>query len=409
MTKTSSHPGSATKDEQERAARLKRIQRCEEELQILRNLPADKVSEWIASRRNDKSTDQPPPKKRQVNRPPPNSTGPVASERVRIREHAAKVESLIAQGRYRQQSDFPSTLQVDARPVVLREPGAIRLTDLQQRMVAKSQKRQEEEDSEEEKSRQELLVATESLSPRHRTKMRRSMGQKKSKAQQRYTRLLQARNRATELLQDRHARQSYGIDARALVERQLLLKQVRALRENLLQPDSLETVRNKCAQKTQHDIDTHVLPIPEGAQLERIRVAHLQSLAVLRADKEWWRAVRQGEERDIRTCMDQQPCWAGWKDPDRLLNGASLYGRASPPPKTAEEAEKNARANGKRTRSAKRGKMGSPRKDWFIEPALGGASRELSDWWLNYSLGALAESDEAERAIREASAAGTNR
>ena len=73
----------------------------------------------------------------------PHSTGPIASERVRIRERAAKVEALIAQGRFRQNSEFPTTVQVDNKPMKLREPGAIRLTDLQQRMVAKSQKKAE--------------------------------------------------------------------------------------------------------------------------------------------------------------------------------------------------------------------------------------------------------------------------
>ena len=395
----------ATHEETERAERLKRIQRCEEELQILRNLPADKVSEWIASRRTHTSTNNPtnptPTNNPEKLDPPfvPHSTGPIASERVRIRERAAKVEALIAQGRFRQNSEFPTTVQVDNKPMKLREPGAIRLTDLQQRMVAKSQKRQEDQESKDEQNRQDLLSATESLSPRHRAKMRRSMGQKKSKAQQRYQRLLQARHRASELLQDRQARQSYGIDARALQERQLLLKQVRALREKLLDPPSLETARKMCASKSEQEIDEQVFPIPEGAQLERTRVSHLQSLAVLRADKEWWRAVRQGEEKDIRMCMDKQPCWAGWKDPDRLLNGKSLYGRASAP------VENGVGGGNMRRRTPT--KLGSPRKDWFIEPALGQESRALSDWWLNYALGALAESSEAERAIAEASEVGT--
>jgi Ca2+-binding EF-hand superfamily protein len=380
-------PGDATDEEKERAERLKRIKRCEEELQILRNLPADKVSAWIASRRDIKGAS--PSRKtttRQSKSFVPNSTGPIASERVRIRERAADVEALIAQGRFRQQTDFPSTIKVDPKPLKQREPGAIRLTDLQQRMVAKSQKRQEEEDNVEEKSRQELLQATESLSPRHRAKMRRSMGQKKSKAQQRYTRLLSARHRASELLQHRHARQSYGIDERALAERQLLIKQTRALREKLLNPESLQAMRTRFTESEALDID-QILPIPAGPALEKTRVAHLQSLAVLRADKEWWRAVRKGEERDIRTCMDKEPCWTGWKNPERLLSGKSLYGRSAPPPDSSNNGST------------------SPRKDWFVEPALGAPSRDLSDWWLNYALGALAESSEAERAIEEASSA----
>ena len=280
------------------------------------------------------------------------------------------------------------------QPLKQREPGAIRLTDLQQRMVSKSQQRQENEDAEEEKNRQELLLATESLEPRHRAKMRRSMGQKKSKAQQRYTRLLSARHRASELLQNRQARQSYGIDARALAERELLLKQTRALREKLLNPESLESMSNRCGAATQNRIDRNILPIPQGPALERTRVAHLQSLAVLRADKEWWRAVRKGEERDIRTCMDEEPCWTGWKDPERLLSGKSLYGRAAAPPLTQD------------FNSVLHNGSTSPKsKDWFVEPALSATSRDLSDWWLNYALGALAESSEAERAIAEASEA----
>ena len=43
--------GAPTSEEREREERLLRIRRCEEELQILRNLPADKVSAWVAARR----------------------------------------------------------------------------------------------------------------------------------------------------------------------------------------------------------------------------------------------------------------------------------------------------------------------------------------------------------------------
>lgn len=399
-------PTTATDEERERSERLKRIKRCEEELQILRNLPSEKVTEWIAKRRTVKndSVDK-NSLKINLNRKAfvPNCTGPVASERVRIRERAVEVQNLIAQGRYRQTSKFPKTIKLDNNPLKVREPGAIRLTDLQQRMVAKSQKRQEEEDSKDEENRQELLLASESLSPRHRAKMRRSIGQKKSKAQQRYQRLLKARHRASQLLQDRQARQSYGIDERALKERQLLLKQVRALRGELLNPTSLEKARELCEGKSPREVNEKLYPIPEGSNLERTRVSHLQSLAVLRADKEWWRAVRQGEERDIRTCMDKTPCWNGWKNPDRLLNGTSLYGRATPP----TIASTNGSINGMMMNKAPSpsGKR-SPRKEWFIEPALSKESRELSDWWLNYALGALAESSEAERAIAEAREAG---
>ena len=79
---------------------------------------------------------------------------------------------------------------------------------------------------------------------------------------------------------------------------------------------------------------------------------------------------------------------AGWKKPERLLGGQSLYGRASKPKSDASSPGS------------------SPRKAWFVEPALGDKSRGLSDWWLNYALGALAESSEAERAIEEAEQSG---
>ena len=407
MTKTHQHPGGATKEEKERTERLKRIRRCEEELQILRSLPADKVTEWIATRRKEKNdfsssdTDtntntsaassnvRAAANKRSTRPFLPNSTGPVASERVRVRQHSAQVEALIAQGRFRQQSEFPRNLEIDEQPLKIKEPGAIRLTDLQQRMVEKNQKRQELQENQDETSRQELLTATASLSPRHRAKMRRSMGQKKSKAQQRYQRLLQARHRASELLQHRHERQSYGVDERALAERQTLVKQVRVLREKLIDPDTLAEMRERCKSYTSKEVDENILPIPIGANVERIRIAHLQSLGVLRADKEWWRAVRHGEEKDIRTCMDQDACWTGWKKPERLLGGQSLYGRASKPPKSHASSPGS-----------------SPKKGWFVEPALGDKSRGLSDWWLNYALGALAESSEAERAIEEAEQSG---
>jgi hypothetical protein len=257
MSTSHKHPGAATKEEKERAERLRRIRRCEEELQILRNLPADKVTEWIATRRKEKNdfsssatttgaSNVRAANKRSTRPFLPNSTGPVASERVRVRQHSAQVEALIAQGRFRQQSEFPSNLDIDDQPFKTKEPGAIRLTDLQQRMVEKSQKRQELQETQDETSRQELLQATASLSPRHRAKMRRSMGQKKSKAQQRYQRLLQARHRASELLQHRHERQSYGVDERALAERQTLVKQVRVLREKLTDPDTMADMRERC-------------------------------------------------------------------------------------------------------------------------------------------------------------------
>ena len=44
----------------------------------------------------------------------------------------------------------------------------------------------------------------------------------------------------------RQARQAHGIDARALEERRRLVQQTRALRQRLLEPDSLEEMRKKC-------------------------------------------------------------------------------------------------------------------------------------------------------------------
>ena len=299
-------------------------------------------------------------------------------------------------------------------------PGAIRLTDLQQRMVAKSQKRQEEEESAEEKKRTELLVATEAMSPRHRSKLRRALGKGKSAAQKRYQRLLQLRHKASALLSMRQARQAHGIDARALEERRRLVQQTRALRQKLLEPDSLEEMRGKCAGKSELLIDADILPVPEGVHLEAARVAHLQALAVMRQGKEWWRAVRKGDERDIRSCFDPEPCWEGWKNASRLLDKSTfLYGRTAPPSANSAGAEAVAAAlsPGSAARMRNERRLGGGRggnntatsgtdpytgKKWFVEPALGGQSRELSDWWLNYALGALAESSEAEVAIQEA-------
>ena len=157
-------------------------------------------------------------------------------------------------------------------------PGAIRLTDLQQRMVAKSQKRQEDEESAEERKRAELLAATETMSPRHRTKLRRALGKGKSAAQKRYQRLLQLRHKASALLSMRQARQAHGIDARALEERRRLVQQTRALRQRLLEPDSLEEMRKKCTGKSTLLVDSDILPVPEGVHLEAARVAQHQHM-----------------------------------------------------------------------------------------------------------------------------------
>ncbi len=431
--------GAPTADEREREERLLRIRRCEEELQILRNLPADKVSAWVAARRGQKAGEAraEAARRQQAMAPSPGRTAaqrhtttapfvltgsqPVTRERVRIREHAARIEQAVARGRYVPQSgsDFPSTVELEPLPHLgkgssgnRREgPGAIRLTDLQQRMVAKSQKRQEDEESAEERKRAELLAATETMSPRHRTKLRRALGKGKSAAQKRYQRLLQLRHKASALLSMRQARQAHGIDARALEERRRLVQQTRALRQRLLEPDSLEEMRKKCTGKSTLLVDSDILPVPEGVHLEAARVAHLQALAVMRQGKEWWRAVRKGEERDIRSCFDPEPCWEGWKNASRLLDkNTFLYGRTAPPSSNSagSEAVAVALSPGSASRMRKGNSTATSGTDpytgkkWFVEPALSESSRELSDWWLNYALGALAESSEAEVAIQEA-------
>ena len=179
---------------------------------------------------------------------------------------------------------------------------------------------------------------------------------------------------------------------------------------------SLADTRARCDGLSRREVD-QLLPVPEGVHLEKVRVAHLQSLAVLRQGEDWWRAVRHGEERDIRTCADPTAPWEGWKNASRLLDKSTLlYGRSKPPKEPVQPdrgASPSAAAAAQRRvgTTSPRGTSGTTadNKKWFIEPALSEESQDRSDWWLNYALGALAESSEAESAIKEAQAARLNK
>ena len=88
-------------------------------------------------------------------------------------------------------------------------------------------------------------------------------------------------------------------------------------------------------------------PIPKGPRLEFARKRHETTLGAMQLNKPWWRVVREGREFDVRDLSRPQP-WSKWKNP---------------------------------TSSS--------------ESALEKEDVDVSDWWFNYALGALAGSKSA--------------
>ena len=392
-------------EEKRRALRLARIRDRELELQVLKGLPADKVEEWINNQRKNASRkiqrfyrenkDGKEAYSGKYNagkfgRGRMSQTGPIANERLRVKTAVMRAEQLLEQGI---DEEFAEEME-DSKYFIApepAEPGAIRLANLQHRIQVKARERLEEREDEKEQQRLKMLTSSGTYS-----RSKKNVPAKGS-AQHRYQRLLEVRHQAKIKLNERNQKINSGEHDYRRKERLMLLQRNKELIERLSNPIPLDKVkplgntdeevfrrrkknnmRNDLLEQEDEDPAMKKFPLPKGIRLEQARQRHETTLQAMEPEKAWWQVMRGGISMDIRdvkpkskelTKSVEMP-WSEWKKKGRFSGkNRRLYGRAGVPEIF----------NG----------------EYDLEPALQDDDKEASEWWLNFALGALAETKTA--------------
>ena len=361
-------------EERKRSLRLARVREREMELHVLRCLPADKVEQWTHFRRHRASRKIQNAWRRGSSTEASNAdlresgfvvrqsrqAGPVGKERLRVISAVIHAEQKLAAG-------IDEELELEAEegryfvPAPPQEPGAIRLANLQHTIQSKTADKMEKHEREKEDECAKIMSNAAGLTPRRRARLRQKAGAERGSAQQRYQKLLELRYKAKSAAMERQEAKMSGHDDYHRRERALLLKRTDDLLEKLTNPTELENVwpsdgthvkpgahiRSDDLMDADEDPALKKYPIPKGARLEYARKRHETTLGAMQLNKPWWRVVREGREFDVRDLSRPQP-WSQWKNP----TSAS-------------------------------------------ESALEKEDVDVSDWWFNYALGALAGSKTA--------------
>eukprot|EP00949_MAST-11_sp_MAST-11-sp1_P000392 g392.t1 len=373
--------GADTAEQYERRSALRRarIATREAELQDLRNLPVGKVSEWLEKRSSaaakrvqrawrggggsggggdvggdgdeGQSLARDAASKRKARLQMAREVGEIANERIRVAKAAAHARKVWQDGGFdegeQEQAQRAKFFIAPPPP----DPSAAKLDDLRHEMAMRYRKRVKEEAEEE---REEEAKDSRRGRSIH------------SAAQQRYQRLLEVRMRATHLLSMWQGRQETGIDEAARKERAMILQESRNLRKALCRPSSLASVSAAPDEMAVGDASPRTIRerrlknnagdainLPKGMRLIRARKMHEQMISAVGSEEKWWRVVRDGQDGDIR------------------VKGAG-YDHQWP--------------------------IGSAVEG--ISEALNDESKELSEWWLSFALGAISESQMAKSAVQ---------
>ena len=334
-------------------------------------------------------------------------TGPIANERLRVKTAVMRADQLLAQG---VDEEYEAEMEESRYFIVPEsaEPGAIRLANLQHQIQAKAMKRLDDRENEKEEQRQKALLA--SGATRY-SRLRKNAGPAKGSAQHRYQRLLELRHEAKIKLALRNEKKESGEEDFLRKQRLMLIKRNKDLIEQLTKPKRLEGVKPigvaneevwrrrkknnmRSDELEQEDEDPAMaqFPLPKGRRLEKAQQRHETSLQAMEPEKAWWQVTRNGIAMDIRDVTPKsrelhkniEMPWSEWKKKGRLSGkNRRLYGRSGVPDIF----------NG----------------EYDLEPALQEEDKDASDWWLNFALGALAETKTATAAAEVAENVGKGR